>query len=322
MENEKIAIIIVNWNGKNDTISCLNSLKHLTYPFYEIILVDNGSTDDSVEIIKKKFPNITILETHKNLGFAGGNNYGIKYALNKQCFKYFFLLNNDTIVDKDILSAFIQASKKNEKAGIFGGKILRYSDRETIDHFGGYWDNSIAEFTALARGEKANTYLDYKKVDYVCGCCFFIKKEVIEKIGLLEEKFFLIWEEADFCFRAKRNGFEIISVPFAILWHKVSASFNGKKPHMHYYWWRNRLLWIERNCKKEEMQKIYKNLILREIKHIFKLRYLKSPLLIFSFFSPSYKKRKEKLLCYKAGVRGIRDYFLKRFGKGPNWISK
>jgi GT2 family glycosyltransferase len=324
--NPKISIIIVNWNGWKDTVECLNSVKQINYPNYETIIVDNGSCDNSIIQIKKKFPDILLLETKKNLGFAGGNNVGISYAL-KNGAEFFLLLNNDTIVNKEILNSFINGFYSQKKAGILGAKILCYKNKY-IDHFGGFWNSKIAEFVSQANKQiDDDKWSSMKQVDYVSGCAFFIKKSVIEKIGLLEEDFFLIWEETDYCYRAKKAGFEIWAVPTAKVWHKISSSFSGGHHHMHYYWWRNRLLWIKRNCSKQEKKQLYKNVIFPEIIHIHKLKYLKSLqylfLLTFFYFFPKNKKiKKQKLLRYKAGCKGIKDYYRRKFGKGPKWLSK
>ena len=181
------------------------------------------------------------------MGFAEGNNVGIRFALEKGA-DFILLLNNDTIVDPQLLAAFINTSKNNPKAGIFGAKIYLYDHPHQFDHFG---EIGIAKRNFDLIGNRIFdddiSWELEREIDYACGAALFIKREVFEKIGLLEPKFFLIWEESDFCFRARRRGFTTLIAPQAKIWHKVSASFCGK-PHSTYFWWRNRLLWIERNC--------------------------------------------------------------------------
>lgn len=317
---EKISIIVVNWNGLKDTLKCLDSLHQLNYFNYEIIIVDNGSSDDSITVIKESFPHIQIIETKKNLGFAGGNNVGIKKALENKA-DYIFLLNNDTIVDKNICLNFVSFIKNNNKAGILGARIYKMNQMDYIDHQGGKWNQNIAEFESY--NSKSNENLnDNRQVDYVTGCAFFIKKEVVETIGFLEEKFFLMWEETDYCYRAKKKGFEIWAIPSAIIWHKVSSSFIGGKPHTHYYWWRNRLFWINRNLSNKEKKHLFKTILLKEIAHIFKLNFIKSIEYYFIKHSKSKKieEKKLRLLCYKAGCKGILDYYFNKFGEGPSWL--
>jgi hypothetical protein len=328
-----IAIIVLNWNGKKDTLECLHSLESLSYPHHEIIVVDNGSTDDSVETIKE----------------AGGNNIGIAYALEKQ-FTYIFLLNNDTIVERHLLDHFLAVAEKKTQGGIFGSKILQYYSPKMIDHLGGYWNGQKAEFFSFHNQEEDRRDLLEKKVDYVCGCSFFVRAEVFREIGFLESKFFLLWEEADFCFRSQRAGYEIWTAPKAEVFHKISSSFIGGAPHSHYFWWRNRLLWIERNLSKKERFFLYKNLLLQEIFHLYKLKLFKSlefSLLSFfikvknfskkkrpkeslnetsailnNVFLEKLSKKRKKLLRYQAGCKGILDYVFRRFGNCPSWIVK
>ena len=262
----RILIILLNWNGKRDTLECLSSLQKVSYRHFTPIVVDNGSTDDSVALIRTQFPTVPIFETKENLGFAGGNNVGISWALKKP-YDWVLLLNNDTIVAPDFLDAFLQAAKERPQAKIFGAKIYRYDEPNRIDHLGGFWHPKIAEFSSPAKGkiDDGTSFEEGEKVDYVCGACLFMHRSVPEAIGLLEPRFFLLWEESDFCFRARRSGFEVWTVPKAKIWHKVSASFTGGTPHMEYFWWRSRLLWIERNCPFPERKKLYQTLIFPEL---------------------------------------------------------
>jgi GT2 family glycosyltransferase len=306
----KIAIILLNYNGKKDTLECLASLENLEYTNYEVIVVDNGSKDGSTLTISKAYPHITLIETHKNLGFSEGNNVGIRYAL-KKSFDYFFLLNNDTIIDPTNLTSFVKAAEENPEGGIFGAKIFRYYEKDTIDHFGGLWNQTTADFDVVGLGKKDIGFNQYKQVDYICGCAFFITKEVIEKIGLLEPSFFLIWEDTDYCYKAKKAGFSLISVPDAKIYHKVSSSFTGGKPQMHYFWWRGRLLWLQRNRK--VLSTPYRYSLFVEVFKLFRHFAVKS--LVFPFSTKAKReKRRLRLKRYKAGIRGILHFCLGKFG--------
>lgn len=323
--NPKVSIIILNWNGADDTIACLSSLKKMTYTNYGIIVIDNGSSDNSIHRIQEMHRDVTVIVEKRNLGFAGGCNSGIKHALN-QGSDLICLLNNDTVVSKEFLSELVSEISADPSTGILGAKIMLFTDRERLDHIGGKWNPSKAAFTLIGNREPQNSFVwDKKKeLDYVCGASMLIKKEVFEKIGLLEEKFFLIWEEADFCFRARKEGFKIRYCPTAELWHKVSASFTGKA-HSTYFFWRNRLLWIQRNCEKEEIDKIYEQVLSKEIRHIKKMYLIKS----IEFFLITKLLRKqgpqnkaEKLHKYKAALQGIKDFKMEQYGQGPSWIYK
>ncbi len=303
-------IVILNWNGKKDTLECLDSLRHVKFSKFQIIVVDNGSSDDSVAAIRALHPEVFLIETGRNLGFAGGNNPGITWALSQGA-EWILLLNNDTVVDPDFLNGFMAASQERPRAKILGAKIYRYGDRDCIDHLGGAWNRGKAEFDSLNSGERDDgvSFTEMRSVDYVCGAALLMHRTVPEAIGLLEPRFFLFWEETDFCSRAKRAGFEIWTAPQAKVWHKISASFTGGKPQMHYFWWRSRLLWIERNCLPSLRKEIYRRVIIPEIwkmaRHFFVKR--------FASWMGGGAAAKQKALRCRAGLHGVFDYWKERF---------
>lgn len=315
-----IFIVILNWNGKQDTLECLASVMKIDYPRFKVVVVDNGSSDDSVQAIRVAFPTFTLLETGKNLGFAEGNNVGIRHAL-AQGAEAVLLLNNDTVVDPQLLKGFAEQMEKQPKAGIFGATIYLYDERDRLDHFGGIWNQRKGAFDFAGHREKL-TENPPLTLDYICGAALLARREVFERVGLLEPRFFLIWEEADFCFRAKRAGFSSLTCPDALVWHKVSASFTGKKPHTTYYWWRNRLLWIERNCTLSEKISLALRVLIPEIFQMIKLRLLKSLQLPLTRSPQKHQDKRGKILQYRAALHGVRDYLLRRFGEGPSWLTK
>jgi GT2 family glycosyltransferase len=289
---DKLTVVILNWNGKKDTLECLASLPK----DQAVVVVDNGSTDDSVKAIREKFPQVTLLETGENLGYAGGNNVGIVHAL-KHGADLVLILNNDTTLEPTTLTALIQEADRHPEAAIFGGWPLRYYERDKLDHLGGLWNPKKAEFDLIGLGEhKEFSYIG--PLDYVCGCSILVRREVFEKIGLLEPKFFLFWEEADFCARAQRAGFRLRVCKEAKIYHKVSASFTGGKPHIAYYWWRGRFLWIQRNASFAAWKTV-----LPQIFHLYKLWIIKS----------LFHRKSPQLPQYRAAVAGFHDYLLRRF---------
>ncbi len=310
----KIAIILLNWNGKKDTLECLASLQKVDYPNFQTIVVDNGSTDDSVAALRLAFPHVPILENRTNLGFAGGNNIGIEWVIRHHA-EWILLLNNDTIVDPHFLRAFLKAAEEEPKAKILGAKILRYAQPHTIDHFGGFWNQEKGEFESPDAGQLDHPYFKMRQADYVCGAALFMHRSVPQSIGLLEPNFFLFWEESDYCCRAKKAGFEVWTAPEAKVWHKVSSSFTGGKPHTHYFWWRSRLLWIDRNCTPAEKKKLYRKIIFPEIWKMGRNYLLKAPFATDPI-------RLEKVRRYKAGCAGVIDYFRGKFGNCPSWLTK
>jgi GT2 family glycosyltransferase len=316
----RIAIIILNWNGKEDTLECLASVEKLRYAPFDVTVVDNGSSDGSAAAVRQAFPWVCVIEAQTNLGFAEGNNVGIRAALSggaEAC----FLLNNDTVVDPEILSAFAAAAARHLDTGIFGSYNYLYTERGTLDHLGGTWNRRKGAFDLAGLRQKGE--LPPPALDYVCGCGLFVKKEVFERAGLLDPRFFLLWEEADFCFRAKRAGFATRTCPEAKLWHKVSASFIGGKPHTAYFWWRNRFLWAERNCTRREWLSLCARVLFPELCHLGKMWAIKAcQLRVLRLLRPNacVRQRAEKIAKYRASVRGIMDYLLRRFGNGPAWL--
>ncbi|MCI5051515.1 MAG: glycosyltransferase family 2 protein [Simkaniaceae bacterium] len=321
MDRVKIAIIILNWNGKSTTAECLETLKLQTYQNFEVILVDNGSTDDSVPFFKKHFPEITLIETKENLGFAGGTNVGINHALNHN-FDALLLLNNDTIPRKNMLEGFLHMHKEHPKA-VLGGRVYVYSFPERFDHIGGNWNQSRGQFDLVAQFFKDDkkTFEEPLECDYVGGCSLFASADIFRRVGPIEEDFFLFWEEVDWCFRAKRAGHPILYCPYARLLHKVSHSFTGT-PHKTYFWWRSRLLWVSRNVPPKKRLSLYLFTLFPEMAKLARHYVLKSlQKLVYMMLKKELgEQRRDKLKTYKAGLCGIAHFAKGRFGNAPSWI--
>lgn len=312
----KVVCILLNWNGLKDTLEALSSLKKTTYQNLDLLVVDNGSVDLSVQTIQDTHPDVFLLENKKNLGFAGGNNPGIEWALERGA-EWILLLNNDTVVQEDLIEEFLEGAKEKPNGKIFGAKILEYQRPHIIDHLGGFWDPKKGEFFSYYQGDEDHE-ISMQSVDYVCGAALFMHRSIPEQVGLLEPNFFLFWEESDLCTRARKKGMEIWTCPKARVWHKVSSSFTGGKPHMHYFWWRSRLLWIERNCSKEEKKRIYRQVVFFDLCKLTRHYLMRS---ILCFFFPN-SKRKQKVRTLKAGLWGVFHFFRKRFGSCPDWVSQ
>lgn len=249
LSTPKIAVVILNWNGKEDTLECLESVFKSNYPNLYVVVVDNGSRDDSVPAIRRAFPATRLLEAGENLGYAGGNNVGIGHALEEGS-DYIFILNNDTLVPPDTISKLVTAAGEKPQAGVFGpviydatkpNRIVTAGERLTSDR------NLAIE--NIAHGEVEPPIQDQcYPVDWVTGAAFFLRRSAIEQIGLFDERFFLVYEESDWCFRAKRKGLLAMVVPNASVLHKVSASFDGEdSPLRVYFNRRNRLLFAEKH---------------------------------------------------------------------------
>ena len=224
MNNPRVSIIVLNWNGLEDTIECLESLRKMTYPNYEIVIVDNASSGNDVVVLKERYGDyIHIIANDKNYGFAEGNNIGIRYALAKQS-DYVFMLNNDTIVDANFLAELVRVAEEDDKSGILGGKIYYYASPNRFQSVGGriyWWLGYIADISGRDDVEQFERVAEQ---DYVYGTAMLIKRQVIEKVGLLDSYLFFGMEDYDYCARAKKAGFKVLYVPGAKVWHKQGAS--------------------------------------------------------------------------------------------------
>lgn len=220
----KVTIIILNWNGKEDTIECLESLKHITYPNYDVLLVENGSTDGSVEYFREMYPEIEMIENRENLGFAEGNNVGIRYAFKEMNPKYIVTLNNDMVVTSNWLTELIKVIELDENIGSCSSKILFYNERNVINSTGIL---ILKDGAALDRGRNERDIDQYNRIEEVFGACAgaaVYRKEALEEVGLFDEDYFAYYEDVDLAWRLRLKSWKCIYVPKAITYHKYSRS--------------------------------------------------------------------------------------------------
>jgi len=242
-------VVVLNWRNPSDTIACLQSLKALEYPNYHILVIDNGSGDDSVcqlQVATEAMPRITLLETGENLGFSGGVNYGIEWAL-AQAADYIWLLNNDTTVAPNCLSALIKAMEQESTAAIAGCKIFLADQPEVIWHAGARFSR-LGKPCHLGMGATASdtTYQANRWVEFVTGCSLLVRCAALPEIGNMDDRFYLYYEEADLCYRARKQDWKVLYVADSQLWHKVAGASAGYA-HRAYYEVRNRLLFTQKH---------------------------------------------------------------------------
>ncbi|MEA3254643.1 MAG: glycosyltransferase family 2 protein [Candidatus Altiarchaeota archaeon] len=304
MDKPKVSIVILNWNGWEDTLECLKSLHQTTYPNYDIIVVDNGSTDNSPKILRRIYSGIDLIENKENIGFGEGNNVGINYALNRGA-DYILLLNNDTTVDPKFLSELVEAAEGNPDAGILGSKIYYYHKPEVV-WLSCYKINSL---TGLCI--QVDKGVDAGECDYVAGCAMLIRKEVFDKIGLFDPDFYLYGEDAEFCIRASfHRGYRILYVPTAKIYHKVSASSKSDSPIYNYYISRNVLLLLSKN---RDMVDGYR------IKFLFHLLYISGRMMKRCFLSLLNLQVKHAFQTLEATSNAICDFYRHRYGKSNRY---
>lgn len=254
---QKVFISILNFNGRGNTIDCLKSLSLLKKDNFElkVLVIDNASVE-KLELPSFSNLNVHLIKNKENLGFSGGHNIGINYSL-KNGADFVIILNNDTFVDENLISELLNTANSNPDAGIVAPKIYfangfefhkdRYKKEDigkVIWFAGGKmdWENVIANHRGVDEVDKGE-YDEIQTTDFASGCCMLIKKEVFEKTGLFDERYFLYYEDNDLSQRAKRNGFKIFYNPRAILWHKNADSAGGSGSALQdYYITRNRML--------------------------------------------------------------------------------
>jgi len=241
MDLPLVYVVILNWNLKEETANCVNSVLRSDYSPFRVLIVDNGSTDGSVEFLHSLLPDVEIVANDTNLGWAAGNNVGIEYALQDKA-DYVLLLNNDTIVDENLLAEMVTVGESGKEIGILGPLILYYDEPDRIWHLGGRESRFLPVPRTLAKNQKdRGQFSSPILVDYVSGCAMLVKRSVFEVVGLIDPKYFWYYEEVDFCRRAREVGFEIFAVPKARMWHKVSLTAKKTGPFPRYLRAKNRI---------------------------------------------------------------------------------
>jgi hypothetical protein len=240
--------VVLNYNGREVTLEALESLTRMDYPDYEVIVVDNGSTDGSDEAVAERFPRVTRVRTEVNLGPAGGANLGIRHALDRG-FDYVLVLNNDIEVAPDMLGEMVRLAESRPEIGLVGPKSYYYWDRERIWAAGGRLTFREAVTRERGSGELDRGQYDRDaEIGYVNGCAQLVKRRVFEQVGLWDPIFHLSFEDGDFCMRARRAGWRCWYAHRARLWHMVSASVGGYKAPKTYHSARSTALFVRRHA--------------------------------------------------------------------------
>ena len=234
----RVAVIVVNFNGTDDTHKCLRSLRNLDFPNAEVILVDNGSSPLVGELFAAEYPWARVIQNPVNGGWAGGNNVGIRDALARGA-DYFVLLNNDTIVAPNLITRLLAGMAAGHEVI---GPLVNWMDEPDVRMMDGCIFDAPGSVSFFDR-PKIDPPPAITEVEIVYGCCLTTSARVFQRIGLLDERFFLIHEESDFCLRARRAGFRCGVLPEVLVWHKGSSSFQREgKPLQRYFDARNLFL--------------------------------------------------------------------------------
>jgi len=241
-----VLILVINFNGELDTLACLQSLEKLEYSNFEILLVDNGSDPSSVSAIRARHPSLNILRNQENSGFAEGNNLGLRYAQSLGV-DYTLLLNNDTEVAPDFLDELIRVAESDSSIAMLGPTIYYFDDPDRIWSAGGIIDrrNGRARMVGIDETDRNLFHAGCRTVDFVTGCALLARMSVVAQVGMLDPRFFLYYEEVEWCSRVRSAGFKIYHVPSSKVWHKISPEARAASPQVHYYMTRNRLLFMQ-----------------------------------------------------------------------------
>ncbi len=292
----KVGLIILNWNRLDDTLECLESVAKLDYGNYETIVVDNGSRTDPVPAVERAFPSLKIIANGINLGYAGGNNVGIRYFLERGV-EYVVLLNNDSIVDPTFLTELVRAAQSDPSIAALGPKVLQYDNRDRIYAVYGKAVYGHVLVKVWGWNQPRTDFADQKDVGFVVGSGMMMSAAALKKIGLLDEEFFAYHEDVDWCECARQQGMRVVYVPSALQWHKGSASTGGGAQYVspqRYLLARNTVLYAKRHA------------------NIF--QWIKLFCVLAAFIPAGFARRTitRELAGYRLRLGGFRDGFLGR----------
>jgi len=259
MSVSRVIAVTLNLNGAKDTIECVAALRRSTYRSLDIVVVDNGSTDDSVATLRAQCPDVTLIVTGRNLGYGAGYNVGLEHAYAAGA-DYFLVLNSDTIIDPHAVEALVEVAERREKVGFVSGKVYHYSRPDTFQTVGRYSDPRYVIGSLVGLGEVDHGQYDQERqYDFVDDVFRLVSRPAYEATGGYDPTYFLYYEETDWCARVRRAGFTIWYTPHARIWHKgrTGGSDLEMAPLRHYYMARNHILFMRRNATPEQFRRFW-----------------------------------------------------------------
>lgn len=307
-----VAIVVLNWNQRDLTLDCLRSLSELDYPNYFNILVDNGSNDGTYEAVQSQFPDTKVIKKNMNLGFAEGNNVGIRYALREKA-DYILILNNDTIVEPSMLSTLVNVANSHPDIGMVGPAIFYDDPPGMIFSVGSYvkWAQGTIEHRGMREYiNPIDLSSSPEPADFLVGCGVLVSKQCLEAIGLLNNAYYLNYEDVEWGIKAWRHGFRVLCVTSGTMWHKVSASLGRASPANTYYMTRNSLLFFWRNAPSHIRLLSVSRILLRT------LRTIAAWTLKSQYHNQPFQRKRD------ANLMALRDFFLGRFNKMGSDVAK
>lgn len=242
--------MVLNWNRREDTLACLTSLAKLDYPNLRLLLVDNGSSDETPAAVSQQFPDVEVIVNERNLGFSSGCNVGLRHAL-EQGADYVFLLNNDTFFDPAALNHMVDLARPKD-VGMVVPKIYYADDPNRLWSVGGLRHRWTMEDTGdNGRGEiDKGQWDEVVERDYIVACALLLSRRFLTQVGLFDERFFMYYEDFDLSLRARQAGFKIMLSPQAKVWHKVAISSGGSgSPNERYWMARSSVLFFSKHVR-------------------------------------------------------------------------
>ena len=299
-ENPFVCIVILSWNGREDTLECLRSLEPVWNETTRGVLVDNGSTDGTAEAVRAQYPHLDIVQTGENLGFTGGNNAGMCHALEMGA-DYILLLNNDTVVDPGFAREMLAVARSSHTVGFVSPKIY-FKEPADVIWFAGARFYAWCGYGRMVGYRKRDhgQYDQVREIDRPCGCAVLVSRRLCEEVGLMDPSLFMYADEIEWKLRAGKKGFKAFYAPKAVVWHKVSVSVGQEgHPDAMYYGVRNTLHALNGH---EPLA----SSLLRELRNL---------MVVTVFLVSAFRSRSAAGACVRAVLDGVKDYKISRMGR-------
>lgn len=242
-----VYVVVLNYNGAEDTVECLESLRRADDSCFRVVVVDNCSTDGSADLLRRGYPEHLFIQTGANLGYAGGYNAGIRCALDRGA-DHVCILNNDTTVSPGFLGPMLRAMDADPAAGIIGPMVCEHRDPDIVQAAGSAANLYLGRFRQLHSGERRDEVRGLFEADYVGGACLLVRAGLVRKIGAIPEHYFLFFEETEWCLAARRAGYKVLCDCDSVIYHKGSRSTRRVAGAIAYYMTRNQIIFERRNA--------------------------------------------------------------------------
>ncbi len=257
MSAPPVTVLVLAWGRFEETVECLESLRRVRYAPLHVLVVDNASGDDYVPRLRERFPEIEILASPVNLGYAGGNNLGMRHAIQKGA-AFILVLNNDTVVDPDLVSALVTAAEKDPAIAAVGARVMQMENPDRVYCVGGHltWKPPLIQLDGL--NATAPEVSEPRDMEMVAGCAVLFRAEALRHIGFFDERFFAYHEDVDWCTRAREAGHRVLYEPTAVIHHRRAPIFarRRKEPYLYYFYGRNAILYAYKHARASQWAKL------------------------------------------------------------------